>query len=47
MSGNVIIQRTAQFVSWREGLRDRRAALAIDRRIDRLGRGLVGDVKPV
>ncbi len=42
-----IIQQTAQFVAWREGLRDRRAALAIDRRIDRLGRGLTGDAKPV
>ncbi|MBU1326000.1 MAG: type II toxin-antitoxin system RelE/ParE family toxin [Alphaproteobacteria bacterium] len=48
MSGSPpIIQRTSRFVAWREGLRDRRAAIAIDRRIDRLGRGLMGDVKSV
>lgn len=45
--GERAVQETRQFARWREALRDRKASLALDRRIDRLARGLSGDAKAV
>ena len=36
-----------QHLSWIKGLADRRAKLAIAKRIDRLAHGYMGDAKPV
>lgn len=41
------IRRTVEFSDWLRDLRDGRAKRAIAARIDRLGRGNPGDVKPV
>jgi putative addiction module killer protein len=41
------IRQTAAFIKWIKGLADRRAKLAIAKRIDRLAYGHLGDVKPV
>ena len=41
------IRQTAVFVKWIGGLADRRARLAIAKRIDRLAFGHAGDAKPV
>jgi putative addiction module killer protein len=42
-----VIRQTPEFRKWLIGLRDRQAAARIQTRIDRLGLGLFGDVKPV
>ena len=44
---NIEIRRTAEFLKWVRGIQDVRAKLAVAARIDRLGRGNPGDVKPV
>ncbi len=41
------VERTAAFLAWLEGLRDRRGAMKIAARIDRLEAGHWGDVKSV
>jgi putative addiction module killer protein len=41
------ILRTEAFMSWAVGLKDGVAKARIAARIERLGRGLFGDVKPV
>ncbi len=41
------VRQTAVFTRWIKGLADRRARLAIAKRIDRLAIGHVGDAKPV
>ena len=41
------IRLTETFSKWLRGLRDRQARARIQTRIDRLGLGLTGDVKPV
>jgi putative addiction module killer protein len=41
------IRQTAAFTKWIKGLADRRAKLAIAKRIDRLAYGHLGDVKPL
>jgi putative addiction module killer protein len=41
------IRQTAAFTKWIKGLADRRAKLAIAKRIDRLAYGHLGDAKPV
>jgi putative addiction module killer protein len=43
----VEIRQTAAFTRWINGLADRRAKLAIAKRIDRLAYGHAGDAKPV
>lgn len=43
----IAIRLTEAFRDWRDGLRDKRAKVAIARRIDRLALGNPGDVKPV
>lgn len=40
------IRQTGDFTKWVKGLADRRAKLAIAKRIDRLAYGHLGDVKP-
>lgn len=47
MADPLVVKQTPEFARWRRDLRDRQAAIAIDRRIDRLARGLVGDAKSV
>ncbi len=50
MSGHrlmVEIRRTRDFTDWIDGLRDERARAVIGRRINRMARGVMGDVKPV
>jgi putative addiction module killer protein len=42
-----VVQQTETFLSWRESLRDRRAKIAIERRLERMEAGNLGDVKPV
>jgi putative addiction module killer protein len=41
------VRQTPEFRKWLSGLRDRHSAARIQVRIDRLGLGLFGDVKPV
>ena len=41
------LRRTAIFLRWQRSLADRRAALVIANRINRLAQGNFGDVKPV
>jgi putative addiction module killer protein len=41
------LRRTAEFLSWFQGLRDRAAAQRIVVRLERMARGNLGDVKPV
>lgn len=41
------VRQTAVFTKWINGLADRRARLAIAKRIDRLAFGHMGDAKPV
>ena len=41
----ISIQQTAVFSKWLKGLRDDRARARIAQRIDRVGQGLLGDVK--
>ena len=41
------VRRTDAFTAWIADLRDVRARAVIGRRLDRLSRGLFGDVKPV
>ncbi len=41
------VQKTDEFDNWLAGLRDRRAIARIISRIERLGLGNAGDVKPV
>jgi putative addiction module killer protein len=41
------VRQTPEFRKWLSGLRDRHAAARIQVRIDRLGLGLFGNVKPV
>ena len=41
------VRQTAAFTKWIKGLADRRARLAIAKRIDRLAYGHLGDAKPV
>jgi len=41
------IRQTAAFTRWIKGLADRRAKLAIAKRIDRLAYGHMGDARPV
>jgi putative addiction module killer protein len=43
----ITIQRTRQFIEWLASLRDQVAKAHISRRIERLGHGNAGDVKPV
>jgi len=43
----IAIQRTQQFIAWLTSLRDQVAKAHIARRIERLGQGNAGDVKPV
>jgi len=43
----VEVERTLEFERWLENLRDRRGAMKISSRIDRLAAGHWGDVKPV
>jgi len=43
----IAIQRTQQFIAWLTSLRDQVAKAHIARRIERLGQGNTGDVKPV
>jgi putative addiction module killer protein len=43
----VEVERTLEFTRWLEGLRDRRGAMKISTRIDRLAAGHWGDVKPI
>ena len=43
----VEIRQTVAFTKWIRGLADRRARLAIAKRIDRLAFGHAGDAKPV
>ena len=43
----VTIRRTAEFLAWVQRLRDGKAKARIAIRIERLERGLTGDVKPV
>jgi putative addiction module killer protein len=42
-----VVRQTSEFRKWLIGLRDRQASARIQIRIDRLGLGLFGDVKPV
>lgn len=41
------IKRTDAFAAWLDGLKDRATRVRLNRRIDRAGRGQLGDVKPV
>jgi putative addiction module killer protein len=41
------IRQTSMFVKWLRGLRDMQARARIQIRLDRIERGLFGDVKPV
>lgn len=41
------LRRTAEFLSWFQGLRDRAGAQRIVVRLERMARGNLGDVKPV
>jgi putative addiction module killer protein len=41
------IRQTTTYKKWFDGLRDRRAQKYIVSRIERLERGLIGDVKPI
>jgi putative addiction module killer protein len=43
----VTIRQTRVFADWLAGLRDREARARIAARIERIGFGLLGDVKPV
>ncbi|MDR2032023.1 MAG: restriction endonuclease subunit S [Azoarcus sp.] len=44
---NYIVRQTEGFAAWREALRDRRARIAIERRIEHMEAGNPGDVEPV
>ena len=44
---NVKVERTLEFTHWLGRLRDRRGAMKISTRIDRLAAGHWGDVKPI
>jgi putative addiction module killer protein len=44
---SINVERTETFAAWLEGLRDRKGAMRISARIDRLEAGYWGDVKPV
>jgi putative addiction module killer protein len=39
------VRQTEDFAAWLDGLRDHKAAALVSARIERLGYGLVGDVK--
>lgn len=41
------VRQTIEFKTWLAGLRDRRAAIIIARRLERVSLGLFGDVEPV
>lgn len=41
------VRRTASFTDWMATLRDERARAIVARRLQRVARGLFGDVKPV
>ena len=41
------VRRTEAFTDWIAALRDRSARSVIARRLDRMARGLAGDVRPV
>ena len=41
------IRQTSMFAKWLRGLRDMQARARIQMRLDRIERGLFGDVKPV
>ena len=41
------IKRLAEFDEWFEGLRDRMTRIRLGVRLDKLQRGILGDVKPV
>lgn len=41
------IRRTRVFTDWIDGLRDERTRAVIGRRINRMARGALGDVRPV
>lgn len=43
----VEVLQTEEFEAWLEGLRDRKARMAIAKRILRVQSGLLGDVEPV
>lgn len=45
--GQIVILQTEQFRDWLDGLRDRKARLRIDDRLQRLASGNAGDAKPV
>ena len=42
-----IIKRLPEFDEWFEGLRDRMTGIRLGVRLDKLQRGILGDVKPV
>ena len=41
------VRRTPEFDDWLTGLADRKSRVVITRRLSRVARGLLGDVKPV
>ena len=41
------LRQTEVFAAWIAGLRDRRAAVIVGRRLDRIANGNFGDVEPV
>lgn len=43
----VEVERTVEFARWLENLRDRRGAMKISSRLDRLTEGYWGDARPV
>jgi len=43
----LIIKRTPQFDQWLTGLRDTMTRIRLAKRLDKVQRGLLGDVKPV
>lgn len=42
-----IVKRTTEFDAWLHGIKDHGARLRLARRLDKVQRGVLGDVKPV